>query len=67
MAKGDAKLYPVTVVSALIIEDHGDDLIIELWHKRGATRCQVDSAQVMFALEPPEPISAASRLEAKFS
>lgn len=61
-----AKLYPVTVVRALIIEDHGDDLIIELWHKRGSTRCQVDRAQVMFVLEPPEQMSAASRINTKF-
>jgi hypothetical protein len=64
--RNGAKLYPVIAVRALIVEDHGDDLIVELWHKRGSTRCQVDRAQVMFALEPPELTLAASRIDTQF-
>lgn len=59
----DGALYPVALARALVIEDHGDDLIVELWHKRGSTRCQVDRAQM---LNIGAGVLARSRINTKF-
>lgn len=38
-----------------VIEDHGDELVIELKHGRGNTRLFVDRDQIEFKSVPPAP------------
>jgi hypothetical protein len=47
MALANAQTYQVAHVRVLVIEDHGGDLIVELDHRRGGTRCQIDKAQLV--------------------
>jgi hypothetical protein len=47
MPLGNDPTYHVAHIRVLVIEDHGDDLWVEVQHRRGATRTFIDKDQLI--------------------